>query len=130
MCCSPIHCIIAFHCEDVSCPEGFSARSPGSWQGGTWVSALLCGLFYWTSSQDLAMRSGGVLLFLCKISDSLAHKLLAPLELSWSGRFSLGFVGVGFVVLLCFCVSFVVWPDKTSDCVKVRTPLSTPQGGT
>ena len=105
MCYSPIHCIIALPCEDVSCPDGFSARSPGSWQGGSWVSALLCGLFYWTSSHDLAMWSGGVLLFLCKISNSLAHKLL---ELSWSVRFSLGFVGVGFVVLLCFCVSFVV----------------------
>ena len=32
-----------------------------------------------------------------------------------------------FALLLCF-LSF--GPDKTSDCVMVRTPLSTPQGGT
>ena len=36
-------------------PEGFSVRSPGSWQGGSWVSALLDGVFWWTSSQDLAL---------------------------------------------------------------------------
>ena len=36
-------------------PEGSSVRSPGSWQGGSWVSALLGGVFCWTSSQDLAL---------------------------------------------------------------------------
>ena len=45
MCCPLIHCMAAFHCEDVLCLEGFSAQSPGSWQGGSWVSALLSGLF-------------------------------------------------------------------------------------
>ena len=33
MCCSPLQCMTASYCEDVSCPEGFSVRSPGSWQG-------------------------------------------------------------------------------------------------
>ena len=45
MCCPLIHCMAAFHCEDVLCLEGFSARSPGSWQGGSCVSALLSVLF-------------------------------------------------------------------------------------
>ena len=39
--CSPIQCMTASYCEDVSCPEGFSVRSPGSWQGGSWVSAAV-----------------------------------------------------------------------------------------
>ena len=68
MCCPLIHCMAAFYCEDVLCLEGFSARSPGSWQGGSWVSALLSGLFCWTPSQDLAFCSGVLCLFLCKIS--------------------------------------------------------------
>ena len=47
----------------------------------------------------------GLVMFLCfcaRSRNSLAHKLLAPLELSLSVLFSLGFVGFGFVVLLCF----------------------------
>ena len=31
----------ASHSEGVLCLEGYSVRSPGSWQGGSWVSALL-----------------------------------------------------------------------------------------
>ena len=46
LCCSPIQCMAAFDCEDVSCPWGFLVRSPGSWQGGSWVSALLSDLFW------------------------------------------------------------------------------------
>ena len=67
MCCPLIHCTGCCYCEDVLCLEGFSARSPGSWQGGSWVSALLSGVFCWTPSQDLALFAGVLCLFLCKI---------------------------------------------------------------
>ena len=36
-----IHCMAVSLCEGVLCLEGSSVRSPGSWQGGSWVSALL-----------------------------------------------------------------------------------------
>ena len=45
-------------------------------------------------------------------------------------RWVLGFC---FCLLLWFyfgvCLFLSFWPDKTSDCVMVRTPLSTPQRG-
>ena len=40
----------------------------GKKRGESWVSALLSRLFCWTPSQDLAVWSGVVPLFLCKIS--------------------------------------------------------------
>ena len=122
------------YCEDVLCLEGFSARSPGSWQGGSWVSALLSGLFCWTPSQDLA-------LFWCFVFVSVQdleiqwHYLPTPLELTYQGPFCFFCCLVGFWFLcgFCFCCFLVfLWfgPNLTSDCVMVSTPLSTPQSGT
>ena len=128
MCCSLIHCMAACNCEDVLCLEGFSARSPGSWLGGSWVSALLSGLFCWTPSQDLAPWSGVFRLFLCKISIHW-HSCGLSLRAILSVLFPLAFVFL-FWLLLCFGLFVFSGPDKTSDCATVRTPLSTPQGGT
>ena len=83
MCCSLFHCMAACNCEDVSCPEGFTARSPGSWQGGSWVSALLGGLFCWTPSQDLAPWSGVVCF--CSVQDIVQGR--PPLRLQNSYQF-------------------------------------------
>ena len=66
--------------EGASCPLGFSVRSPGSWLGGSWVSALLIGLFLHLHC-DLAVMSGWfVLLFARSYLNSSAHKLPASTE--------------------------------------------------
>ena len=106
MCCPLIHCMAAFHCEDVLCLEGFSPRSPGSWQGGFYVSAL-SGLFCWTPLQDLA-------LFWCFVFASVQdlviqwHHRPAPIGVVWSELSSLFlFFGWLFVfVWFLFCFFF------------------------
>ena len=70
-------------------------------------------------SQDLAVLSGWVCLLLCKP---------AATELSLDrGRWVLSFVFFGLAFVL-FC--FVSAPIRTLDCVMVRDPLLTFQGGT
>ena len=110
------HCNL--HCEDVLCLEGFSARSPGSWQGGSWVSALLSEWF-----SDTFARSCFVVwcwLFV-SVQDLLIHRHISCLP-HWSCLVSASFLGfVGFVcflggccgsflfvVLLCFRASCLV----------------------
>ena len=39
--CILIHCTVFNAFEGALCPVGFTVRSPGSWLGGSWVSALL-----------------------------------------------------------------------------------------
>ena len=108
MCCSLIHCMATCYCEDVLCLKGFSARSPGSWLGGSWVSALLNGLFCWTPSQDLAPWSGVVLLFLCKISIhwhscGLTFGAVLSVLLSLVFVFFVWFGCVALFGFVCFC---------------------------
>ena len=83
-------------------PEGSSVRSPGSWQGGSWVSALLDDVFCWTPSQDLALWS---CLAVFHEQDLLIRRhtscccLLEPLV----STFFAGFRGL-FCLLLLFCL--------------------------
>ena len=106
--CLPM-CFLLIHCMADSLrsclmPEGFSARSPGSWQGGSWVSALLSGLFCLTPSQDLALFVGGLCLFLCKIP--IQRHYLPP---HWSCLVrALSPVLLLVVAFLCFCVVFAL----------------------
>ena len=71
----------------------------------------------------------GLFVALQDLFNSLAHKLPAATELSLDrGRWVLSvllFFGLAFVL---FC--FVSAPIRTLDCVMVRAPLLTPQGGT
>ena len=74
------------------------------------------------------------LVFVCccaRSRNSSAPKLPALLVLSCQSSRCLLWVFV--FVCVCFCCLVLVlcfWPDTTSDCVLVRTPLLTPQGGT
>ena len=100
MCCPLIHCMAAFYCEDVLCLEGFSARSPESWQGGSWVSALLSGFFCWIPSVDLAF------LFWCCVFVSMQDLVIQwhHQPAHWSGLSSLFFFWLAFVWFLFFFV--------------------------
>ena len=56
--------------------RGFTVRSPGSWLGGSWVSALLIVSFVLHFRRDLAMMSGWLCnCFLQDLFNSPAHKL-------------------------------------------------------
>ena len=98
------------YCEDVLCLEGFSARSPGSWQGGSWVSAA-----EWIVLLDTFARS--CFLFWCFVFVSVQdlviqwHHLPTSLELTGQGSFCCLCCLVGFLFLcgFCFCC-FLVFP--------------------
>ena len=90
----------ACHCEGVLCLKGSSVQSPGSWQGGSWVSALLGDVFCLTPSQDLALGSCVSLSFMSKISNSPAHQLL------WSLGAVLSVLPLPAFVVFCLFVWF------------------------
>ena len=109
-------------------------RSPGSWQGGSWVSALLGDVFCWTPSQDLALGSCVSLSFMSKISNSPAHQLLWSFGavLSVFPLPAFAFFWVFFVCVCgvcCFvCVLLVGYLGLTRlRTVMVCAPLLNPQ---
>ena len=121
------------YCEDVLCLEGFSVRSPGSWQGGSWVSALLSGV--------IAGHLRKILRFLlvfcvCFYARSQFRGICHPIGVVWSGPSSLFccwlllFGVFVWFLLYCFLLSVSFGPDLTLDYVMVLTPLLTPQCGT
>ena len=64
--------------EGALCPEGLTVRSPGSWRGGSWVSALLMCCF---SPSLRSCCNVWLAVLLCKILNSSAHKPPASTEL-------------------------------------------------
>ena len=102
MCCPLIHCMAAFHCEDVLCLEGFSARSPGSWQGGSWVSALLSGLF----AGHLRKILLSVLVFCVCFCARSRNSVASSASPHWSCLVRALFVVFVFWLVFCFCVVF------------------------
>ena len=93
--------------EELKCPLGFSVRSPGSWLGESWVSALLI--------QCLHLRCDLAVVWLCCFcfmqdhtqfigTQAVAHNRVLPFGVAvW------GFVG-GFVALVWFCCCFGWFP--------------------
>ena len=116
-------------------PEGSSVRSPGSWQGGSWVSALLVDVFCWTPSRDLALLSF-CLLSWCFCARSANSEALDAIAF-WSRHamfpfafcFCLVLFGVwvvGVCFLLCLCWFFVL---ELAPLCSDFAPLLNPQRG-
>ena len=116
-------------------PEGSSVRSPGSWQGGSWVSALLVDVFCWTPSRDLALLSFCLLscCFCARSANSEAldaiafwsrHAMFPFAFCFWLVLFGVWVVGVCF--LLCLCWFFVL---ELAPLCSDFAPLLNPQRG-
>ena len=87
------------HCEGVLCLDGSSVRSPGSWQGGSWVSALLDFVLL-----DTFARSCSVIVCFAVFHEQDPQFATPVVVVSWSClvRFFSGFwVFVLFVWLPC-----------------------------
>ena len=83
--------------EGASCPLGLTVRSPGSWLGGSWVSALLIGIVFLHLHWDLAVMSGWLVLLSARsFLNSSVHKLPILTE----------YVHQTGVTLVLFCVCF------------------------
>ena len=89
---------------------GFTVRSPGSWLGGSWVSALLIGVLFLHLHCDLAVMSGWLdLLSARSFLNSSAHKLPSSTEhVHRTGCLLFRFVGCAFWVFLFGLVLFCV----------------------
>ena len=81
--------------------------SPGSWRGGSWVSALLIRSFAPSLRSCCDVWLACVVCFARSYPNSLAHKLPA-----W---------------FVCFAFGFT--PVRIPDCIMVRAPFLTPQCG-
>ena len=119
---------------------GFTVRSPGSWLGGSWVSALLIGFWFLHLHRDLAVMSGW--LYFCFLQDSFhflnssAHKL--PFLLKSTSIIAGCFRWLVLFLFGCFLVLFWLlaglFPRWTplfghvGSCTGPRS-LSTPQCG-
>ena len=88
--------------EGAVCPEGLTVRSPGSWRGGSWVSALLICCF---SPSLQSCCDVWLAVLLCKILNSSAHKPPASTELVFTEWILLCF---WFCCLLCLLLLFLV----------------------
>ena len=137
----------ASHSEGVLCLEGYSVRSPGSWQGGSWVSVLLvcvlldtfacsCSViccFVFFHGQDQLIRPhtccGSFLEPTCQ-SSLLAFVALFALFAVLFAWFVLVLFGlcVFGVVLFCF-VLFCFVPIDKCRCSLACAPLLNPQRG-
>ena len=83
---------------------GFTVRSPGSWLGGSWVSALLIGFCCLHLHRDLTVLS--VWLCFCLMQDPISSNLSAHKLPFWPRAHPL--LRGGFCVLLCFLGVFWV----------------------
>ena len=101
---------------------GFTVRSPGSWLGGSWVSALVIISVVLHLRRDLAVMSGWLCFcFLQDLFNSPAHKLPSLTEhVHRYGVFLVSFVvclfcfGLFvFFCFLCWSVSLLVTPAWT-----------------
>ena len=144
----PIRCMLDSFEGRCIMPAGFSVRSPGSWLGCLMPGGLLSaisgilaggilgfGAAEWFVFLDTFARSCCVVWWssFVSVQDLVIHWHTSCLHIGAvlvSACFAgfCGFCVCVFALFLCFWLS--VWPDKTSDCVKVRAPLSTPQSET
>ena len=124
MCCSLIHCMAACNCEG-----GLLSAISGILVGGI----LGFGAAEWFVLLDTFARSCTVVWCFSFVSvqdlNSLAQ-MLPVFPCGLVSASSAGFCVFWFGCVALFCFVWFVGPDKTSDCVTVRTLLSTPQGGT
>ena len=135
MCCPLIHCMTVL-LRRCLMPGGLLGAISGILAGGILGFGAAEWIVLLTPSHDLAPCFCVLFLFLSKIHNSASSA--ATLELTGHGLSPVVVVWVvvcfGWFLflpsgLLLWFLSFD-WPDMTSDCVKVRAPLLTPQGGT
>ena len=95
---------------------GFTVRSPGSWRGGSWVSALLIDGLFLHLHCDLAVMFGWLNLLIAKsFFNSSAHKLPSSTE---------HVLSTGCFVSLCWlCFLFCFWCFRFGFCLFVLFAL-------
>ena len=102
-------------------------RSPGSWQGGSWVSALLDDVFCLTPSLDLALWSCVSPYFMSEIilfTGTLDAVVVWSCRVSPSSVFCLCLLCLGLVLLCLVPVSSCGLTRLRTDCsmLHFRTP--------
>ena len=115
--CLPLGCIL-IRCTAVLCvggdlcPVGFTVRSPGSWLGGSWVSArLICCCFYLPPPRSCCVVWLGASLLSARSNSYLCHWHISCLVCARARPSPRGVFGVFvlFLLLLFGVLFFFVW---------------------